>query len=125
MGYYILIFFCLLTSCKVKQQEYTSTNNLNGKEKFLKEINSVRKSGCKCGNAYMPPVPVLKWNNYLENSARNHAKDMFKKKYFNHVSLSGKSVKQRAEESGYTSVGMRSFAIGENIAFGQNLLRML
>ena len=119
MVYFILLFFSLLTSCKVKQQEYTSTIILNDKGKFLKELNHIRKSGCMCGNVYMPPVPLLKWNNYLENSASHHAKDMYKKKYFNHVSLSGKTVKQRVEDSGYTSVGMRSFAVGENIAFGQ------
>lgn len=67
----------------------------------------------------MPPVKPLLWNTLLERSASGHASDMSKRKYFAHTSLSGKTIKNRIEEAGYTLSGMRRYVIGENIAVGQ------
>ena len=86
---------------------------------FLTRINSVRTSGCKCGNIYMPPVEPLGWSNLLERSAYGHALDMSKRRYFAHTSLSGKTIKSRLEDAGYILTGMRAYAFGENIAAGQ------
>ena len=88
-------------------------------EAFLSKINSVRAKGCNCGSTYMPPVPPLTWNYQLQNSALLHARDMNKRKYFSHTSQNGKSSKDRILEAGYEVKGYRSFAVGENIAWGQ------
>lgn len=67
----------------------------------------------------MPPVKPLVWNYLLETSALGHASDMFRRKYFAHKSLSGKTIKNRIEDAGYILSGTRTYAIGENIAAGQ------
>lgn len=67
----------------------------------------------------MPPVEPLAWNNLLELSAHGHARDMHRRNYFAHTSLSGKTIKNRIEDAGYVLTGMRTYAIGENIAVGQ------
>lgn len=89
------------------------------KEEFLERINEVRQKGCKCGNVYMPPVPPLVWNNQLTDAAKAHARDMSKRKYFSHTSKDGRSIEDRIMAAGYTYTGYKSFAIGENIAQGQ------
>ncbi len=88
-------------------------------KELLSKINNVRKSGCRCGRTYMPPVEPLNWNGNLERSASAHAQDMFRRRYFAHTSLSGKTIKNRLEDAGYTLTRMRTYAFGENIAVGQ------
>ncbi len=84
----------------------------------LLKINELRRKGCQCGTVIMPPVPELSWNDQLENAARAHAMDMSAGNYFGHASRNGKTPKDRAILAGYTLQGFRSYAFGENIAFG-------
>lgn len=93
------------------------------KEEFLSSINKTRAAGCKCGNTYYPPAAPLTWNDELEDAARGHAKDMAKKKYFSHDSKDGRNMEDRIVLAGYIFKGFKSFAIGENIAFGQTSIR--
>jgi len=89
------------------------------KIEFLSRINSTRQKGCNCGAQYMPPAPPITWNNDLEDAATGHAKDMAKRNYFNHTSKDGRSMAERIQNAGYTYKGFKSYAIGENIAAGQ------
>lgn len=109
-----------LFSCTGMKPDPGSSASLNHFQKdFLSRINSVRKAGCVCGKTYMPPVEPLTWNIYLERSAFGHAQDMYKRRYFDHTSPSGKNIKTRIEEAGYVLTGTRAYAFGENIAAGQ------
>ena len=89
------------------------------KKEFLYRINLTRQSGCNCGVKYYPPAPPLSWNDKLEDAAESHAKDMARKDYFSHTSKDGRSMEDRILSAGYTYKGFKSFAIGENIAAGQ------
>ena len=89
------------------------------KKEFLYRINLTRQSGCNCGVKYYPPAPPLTWNDKLEDAAEGHAKDMARKDYFSHTSKDGRSMEDRILSAGYTYKGFKSFAIGENIAAGQ------
>ncbi len=110
----------VLLSCMGMRSDPGESASLNRfQNDFLTRINKVRTAGCKCGKTYMPPVEPLSWNSLLERSAYAHALDMSKRRYFNHTSLSGKTIKNRLEEAGYTLTGMRTYAFGENIAAGQ------
>ncbi len=95
------------------------TNSLSFKNEFLNRINKMRQQGCNCGGVYMPPVPPLSWNSQLEEAAEGHARDMDRRNYFNHTSKDGRSIEDRIMAAGYTYTGYKSFAIGENIAKGQ------
>jgi len=90
------------------------------KREFLKQINHVRETGCTCGTTPMPPAPPLVWNDDLEKAAQGHAWDMSNNNYFSHTSKDGRSMEDRIVFAGYIFKGFKSFAIGENIAFGQN-----
>ena len=92
------------------------------KDEFLQRINEVRSKGCKCGNLYMPPAAPLVWNNKLADAAEDHARDMSKRQYFSHTSKDGRSIQDRITGAGYTYNGYKSFAIGENIAQGQQTI---
>ncbi len=81
---------------------------------FLDMVNNVRKSGCKCGDQDMPPVPPVQWDDLLAKAAYNHSEDMNKRNYFEHESPEGVKLGTRLKELGYDY----SWA-GENIARGQ------
>lgn len=53
----------------------------------------------------------------LRRAAFYHARDMVRRDYFAHTSLSGLSMVGRILYTGYTS-GARSWSVGENIAWG-------
>jgi uncharacterized protein YkwD len=89
------------------------------KNEFLDRINAIRAKGCRCGTTYMPPAPPLIWNDQLEDAAASHARDMDKRNYFDHTSKDGRTIENRIMAAGYTYNGFKSFAIGENIAKGQ------
>lgn len=67
----------------------------------INQINLLRKSGCKCGNDYMPPVPGLSLNGQLQNAATSHAMDMVQKNYFDHLSPEGGTPAERVLNAGY------------------------
>lgn len=92
------------------------------KNEFLKRINATRHKGCNCGTTYMPPAPPLTWNDQLADAATGHARDMDKRDYFSHTSKDGRSIENRIMAAGYTYDGYKSFAIGENIAKGQQTI---
>lgn len=109
----------LLLSCISFRQDHTDTDF---KEDFLARINRVRQSGCKCGTQKMPPVPPLVWNQQLEKAAAGHAADMARKNFFNHKSKDGRNIQDRIMNAGYTYKGFSSYAVGENIAYGQETI---
>jgi uncharacterized protein YkwD len=76
-------------------------------------VNLLRSRGCRCGTDSMPPAPPLTWNAQLGAAAAAHAKDMYVRNYFSHISPEGSSPIQRAQQAGYTG----SY-VGENIAKG-------
>lgn len=84
------------------------------KELMLSLINKYRKEGCNCGRTFMPPVDTLTWNSKLELAALKHSKDMFDRKYFDHINKKGIGPNARITKEGYIWS-----TCGENIAMGQ------
>lgn len=62
----------------------------------------------------MPPVDTLTWNSKLELAALKHSKDMFDRKYFDHINKKGIGPNARITKEGYIWS-----TCGENIAMGQ------
>lgn len=101
------IFFFI--SCK-------KDNNLpEGKVEIamLDSVNKLRVAGCTCGEDIMAPVPAIKWNVQLADAAAAHARDMYNRNYFEHVSPEGTSALQRA-----AAVGYEGTTVLENIGRG-------
>jgi uncharacterized protein YkwD len=63
----------------------------------------------------------LRHSNALDDSARWQSRDMVARGYFDHQRPGGPSLTQRIRRTGYLS-GARSWAIGENIAWGEGSL---
>jgi uncharacterized protein YkwD len=59
----------------------------------------------------------LKLNKRLSKAARRHARDMARRKYFDHDSLGGGTFVDRIRRTGYLR-GARSWFVGENLAWG-------
>ncbi len=59
----------------------------------------------------------LRLSRKLSRAARLHSRAMARRRFFSHNSLGGASFVDRIRRTGYLS-GVRSWAVGENIAYG-------
>jgi uncharacterized protein YkwD len=59
----------------------------------------------------------LRLNERLSEAAERHSRDMVRRNYFSHDSLSGASFVDRIRRSGYLR-SARSWSVGENLAWG-------
>lgn len=83
-------------------------------QRVLDLVNQARASARTCGTNKHPAAAPLVWDAKLAVAARGHAKDMADRNYFSHTSQDGRSFVDRITNAGY-----KGFAIGENIAAGQ------
>ncbi len=84
---------------------------------MLAAVNTLRQTGCTCGDKQMPPAEPLRWNELLARAARAHAADMSNGQFFSHTGSDGSSVAIRASKAGY-----KWSWIGENIAIGYSTI---
>jgi uncharacterized protein YkwD len=61
-------------------------------------------------------LPALRTNHRLAVAGKRHARDMVKRRYFSHASLSGRAFDKRIGRTGYAR-GRRA-SVGENLAWG-------
>jgi uncharacterized protein YkwD len=76
-------------------------------------VNEARSHARRCGRERFPAVPPLSVSRKLNEAAADHARDMARRKYFEHVGRDGSEPKDRVRRAGY-----QSRLTGENIAFG-------
>lgn len=81
--------------------------------RVLQLVNEVRASGRRCGEKYLGPAPPLQPSLTLDRVAAEHAADMARHDYFEHVDLHGNTPADRVRAAGY-----REKLVGENIAYG-------
>ena len=62
-------------------------------------------------------LPRLRLNAKLSRAARRHSRDMVRRRYFAHDSVSGASFVDRIRRSGYLR-SARSWSVAENLAWG-------
>lgn len=79
----------------------------------LNLVNAVRARGTRCGDKSFGSAPPLQLSATLDGVAAEHASDMARHDYFEHVDLGGHSPADRLRASGY-----RERLVGENIAYG-------
>jgi uncharacterized protein YkwD len=61
-------------------------------------------------------LPALRANDHLERAAQRHSADMVDRRFFDHDSPGGTSVRDRVERTGYLK-GARRWSLGENIGW--------
>jgi uncharacterized protein YkwD len=81
--------------------------------RVLQLVNEVRANGTRCGDRTFGPAPPLQESSTLDRVAYEHAADMARHDYFEHVDLSGHTPADRVRALGY-----REQLVGENIAYG-------
>ena len=76
-------------------------------------VNVARSRGRKCGSERFAAAPSLRVSRPLNEAAADHARDMARRKYFEHRGRDGSQPKDRVLRAGY-----RPRLSGENIAYG-------
>ena len=76
-------------------------------------VNDARSKGRRCGSERFAAAPPLMVSPKLNDAAADHARDMARKKFFDHRGSDDSQPKDRVRRSGY-----QSRLTGENIAFG-------
>jgi uncharacterized protein YkwD len=76
-------------------------------------VNDARGHARRCGRERFAAAPPLRVSRKLNEAAADHARDMMKKRYFEHRGSDGSQPKDRVLRAGY-----KSRLTGENIALG-------
>jgi uncharacterized protein YkwD len=76
-------------------------------------VNFARAGGRRCGSERFAAAPPLEISRELEDAAADHARDMARRKFFDHRGSDGSQPKDRVRRAGY-----QSRLTGENIALG-------
>jgi uncharacterized protein YkwD len=76
-------------------------------------INAARARGRRCGSERFSAAPPLVISRELVEAANDHARDMARRKFFDHRGSDGSQPKDRVIRAGY-----RPRLTGENIALG-------
>lgn len=76
-------------------------------------VNAARGSSRRCGSKRFAAAPPLSGSAQLNDAAAGHARDMARRKYFDHRGHDGSQPKDRVLRAGY-----QPRLTGENIAFG-------
>jgi uncharacterized protein YkwD len=76
-------------------------------------VNDARSNGRRCGRERFAAAPALGVSRELNEAAAAHARDMARKKFFEHRGSNGSQPKDRVLRAGY-----RPRLTGENIAYG-------
>jgi uncharacterized protein YkwD len=76
-------------------------------------VNDARANGKRCGRERFAAAPPLSVSRELNDAATDHARDMARRKYFEHRGRDGSEPRDRVSRSGY-----QSRLTGENIAYG-------
>ena len=76
-------------------------------------VNEARSHARRCGREKFPAAPALGVSRKLNDAAAAHARDMARRKYFEHQGSDGSQPRDRVQRAGY-----QSRLTGENIALG-------
>jgi uncharacterized protein YkwD len=100
-----------LTPAEIALLEETSADRVS--ERVLDLVNAARDRGQRCGEQFYPSVAPVRLSPRLNSVAADHAQDMVRRHYFEHVDLDGRTPADRVKAAGY-----RERLVGENIAYG-------
>jgi uncharacterized protein YkwD len=91
----------------------SALGNSSSATRVLQLVNEARAQGTRCGDRSFAPAPPLRESATLDSVAYQHAAEMARHDYFEHIDLGGHSPADRVRAGGY-----REKLVGENIAYG-------
>lgn len=89
------------------------TPNATVRSRVIELVNDARGRSRTCGSERFAAAPPLKSSEKLGDAAADHARDMARKKFFDHRGSDDSQPKSRVLRAGY-----ESRLTGENIAYG-------
>ena len=112
--YLAALFAVALTSGAIAGEAMVGRDsNATIRVRVVDLVNDARSRDRRCGAERFPAAPALRVSPELNDAAADHARDMARKKYFEHRGSDGSQPKERVLRAGY-----ESRLTGENIAFG-------
>jgi uncharacterized protein YkwD len=109
----ILLSLLLLLNTSSCESKNPSDELIFNRNKVLSLVNKTRQAGRYCGKSWYGPARKLKWNDLLEQAAKEHSLDMAENKFLSHKGSNGQYVDDRLLTRHYFWK-----ACGENIAYG-------
>lgn len=103
----------LSTTASAGEARVAHESNSAVRARVVELVNVARSQGRKCGRERFAAAPPLSVSRDLNQAAADHARDMARKKYFEHEGRDGSQPKDRVLRAGY-----KSRLTGENIAMG-------
>lgn len=103
----------LVMAAPAKEPAPSALRTVASTARVLQLVNEVRAAGTSCGGKSFAPAAPLRQSAILDAVAADHAGDMARQDYFEHVDLKGNTPADRVRASGY-----REKLVGENIAYG-------
>ena len=88
-------------------------SNATVRERVVELVNEARGRARRCGSERFAAAPPLGASRKLDDAALRHARDMARRKFFDHEGADGSQPKNRVLRAGY-----ESRLTGENIAYG-------
>jgi uncharacterized protein YkwD len=115
LSYRLFVYFSFLLLITTSSCEASDPGDeaMFSRNKLLSLVNKARQSGRYCGNTWYAPANKLKWNDLLEEAAKEHSQDMFGNNFFSHKGSNGLYVDDRLYTQHYFWK-----ACGENVAYG-------
>jgi len=112
--YVAALFAVALTSGAIASEAVVGReSNATIRARVVELVNDARAKGRKCGPERFTAAPALDVSQELNEAATDHARDMVRKKFFEHRGSDGSQPRDRVHHAGY-----ESRLTGENIALG-------
>lgn len=108
-----LLCFALISGAQAAETLVARESPATIRKRVVELVNEARSSGRRCGSERFAAAPPLNPVRRLNEAAGDHARDMARRKYFDHAGRDGSQPKDRVRRAGY-----QSRLTGENIAYG-------
>ena len=112
-GLVVLASMVIISNAAARDAVVGRERNSVVRSRVLELVNVARSQPRKCGSRRYAAAAPLSASRKLTDAAEDHARDMARKKYFDHRGSDGSQPKDRVRRAGY-----QWSLTGENIAFG-------
>lgn len=112
-GVVLLALLSLASASAAADAVVGKSSSSTVRARVVELVNEARSHPRRCGREKFAAAPPLQVSRKLNDAAAGHARDMAKRKYFEHQGSDGTQPRDRVSRAGY------AFRLtGENIAFG-------
>jgi uncharacterized protein YkwD len=108
-----LLAIALTTGASAADAVVGRDSNAKVRARVVELVNTARATSRKCGNTRYAAAPPLSESEALHDAAAGHARNMARRKFFDHRGVDGTQPKDRVIRAGY-----QPRLTGENIALG-------